>query len=343
MKITRENYEPFFLDYLDGNLEEHMTDEFIEFLQQNPDLKEELQLFEAVTLSNEDVAYNHKNKLYRHSLDIPGEFENKAIAWLEGDLEEKEHTEFSTYIDAHPARKKELELFMKTKLIPDEKITFKHKSRLYRKPFIQNRLYTVFRVAAIILVAITIWTIWPTNDLKESDQYADKDAAVTISPNIQETDIALRDNEEIEFVPVSKVNIHPEKPSETPIQVRNDVIDRIDGTLNERNHTIELAEIPLKKAIVHTIAQEETLLSMALQEAKDSYPEFSTDEYISDKLIEKIGIGRFSFSNLIRTGLNFASDISGDRFAYTTGKAGEVIALTLETRLVGFEIPVGRK
>ena len=42
MKINRNNYEAFFIDYLEGNLDEKMVDDFIEFLQQNPDLKEEL-------------------------------------------------------------------------------------------------------------------------------------------------------------------------------------------------------------------------------------------------------------------------------------------------------------
>ena len=42
MKINRNNYEVFFMDYLDGNLDESVVNDFIEFLQKNPDLKEEL-------------------------------------------------------------------------------------------------------------------------------------------------------------------------------------------------------------------------------------------------------------------------------------------------------------
>ena len=50
MKITRDNYESFFIDYIEGNLPENMIDQFLDFLNQNPDLKEELHLFEEVNL-----------------------------------------------------------------------------------------------------------------------------------------------------------------------------------------------------------------------------------------------------------------------------------------------------
>ncbi len=44
MNITRDNYESWFLDYLEGHLEEGMVNEFIKFIHQNSDLKEELLL-----------------------------------------------------------------------------------------------------------------------------------------------------------------------------------------------------------------------------------------------------------------------------------------------------------
>lgn len=50
MKITRDNYESWFLDYLEGNLEEGMKEAFQEFLRHHPDLQEELRQFEEVRL-----------------------------------------------------------------------------------------------------------------------------------------------------------------------------------------------------------------------------------------------------------------------------------------------------
>ena len=44
MKITRENYELFFVDYLDNKLSDSNILELMAFLAQNPDLEEELNL-----------------------------------------------------------------------------------------------------------------------------------------------------------------------------------------------------------------------------------------------------------------------------------------------------------
>ena len=70
MKITRENYESFFIDYLDGFLDEKLIDDFIEFLQQNPDLKEELSLFENVSVDAENISFDKKDQLFKEKYDL---------------------------------------------------------------------------------------------------------------------------------------------------------------------------------------------------------------------------------------------------------------------------------
>ncbi|MGB6036860.1 MAG: hypothetical protein WBG42_11380 [Cryomorphaceae bacterium] len=57
-KITRHNYEAFFLDYIEGNLSEDLNTELQAFLSQNPDLASELEEFENVSLEPESVPAN---------------------------------------------------------------------------------------------------------------------------------------------------------------------------------------------------------------------------------------------------------------------------------------------
>ncbi|MCZ4408766.1 hypothetical protein O3Q51_08105 [Cryomorphaceae bacterium 1068] len=57
-KITRHNYEAFFLDYLEGNLSEELNTELQAFLSQNPDLASELEEFENVSLEPESDPAN---------------------------------------------------------------------------------------------------------------------------------------------------------------------------------------------------------------------------------------------------------------------------------------------
>jgi hypothetical protein len=40
--LTRNNYEIWFVDYLDGKLGNEQLDTLLDFLEQNPDLKQEL-------------------------------------------------------------------------------------------------------------------------------------------------------------------------------------------------------------------------------------------------------------------------------------------------------------
>ena len=65
MKINQSNYEAYFLDYIEGNLDSHHERELNQFLDQNPHLKQELESFAPVTLTPEDVVYENKAALKR--------------------------------------------------------------------------------------------------------------------------------------------------------------------------------------------------------------------------------------------------------------------------------------
>ena len=116
MKITRQNYEAYFIDYLEGNLDEQLVDVFIDFLQQNPDLKEELELFSAVTAVPESLTFNKKKTLYHEKYDLESEFNEAAVARLEGDLSAQEMLDFDAYVLSHPEKQEDIDLFDKTQV-----------------------------------------------------------------------------------------------------------------------------------------------------------------------------------------------------------------------------------
>src|SRR5680860_40980 len=98
MEINRNNYETYFIDYLEGNLNELLVNDFIEFLQQNPDLKEELSHFETLSVEPENILFSKKNNLYKDKYDSEKEFNRAAVANLEGDISDIEKAEFDHYI-----------------------------------------------------------------------------------------------------------------------------------------------------------------------------------------------------------------------------------------------------
>ena len=85
-KINRNNYEAYFLDFAEGNLSEEERKQVLDFVQANPDLREELEEFELIQLQTEDE--NPENwadlkKNYSDSQEIRDELYFNA---LEGEL-----------------------------------------------------------------------------------------------------------------------------------------------------------------------------------------------------------------------------------------------------------------
>ncbi len=159
MKINRNNYEPFFIDYLEGTLDEKLVDDFLEFLQQNPDLKEELSLFNPVNIEPEEITFNKKESLYKDKYDLEEEFNKAAISNLEGDISAKEKEKFEKYIHEHPEKEKDIALFNATKLQPDLSVKFKNKDKLYHHSAGKTVLLWSVRIAAVLILALTFYLV----------------------------------------------------------------------------------------------------------------------------------------------------------------------------------------
>ena len=147
MNIDRNNYESYFLDYLEGNLDEKFVDDFIEFLQQNPDLKQELSIFSSVSVEPEKVEFSKKQKLYKVKYDNESYFDKTAVESIEGDISEEEKASFTKYLLSHPEKNREFEIFRKTKLIPDESVKYSQKAKLYHRSVGRTALLWSVRIA----------------------------------------------------------------------------------------------------------------------------------------------------------------------------------------------------
>jgi len=70
MKPDRLNYEIWITDWLDGNLSEHQSEELMAFLDENPDLKEELKGLDSVSLNPPHLVFENKRTLIRSVADL---------------------------------------------------------------------------------------------------------------------------------------------------------------------------------------------------------------------------------------------------------------------------------
>ncbi len=136
VKINRHNYEIFFMDYLDGNLDENQTQMLFTFLRENPDLKEEMENISEVQLQPDRfVHFQKKNKLKKDPEILPDAISNLdelCIASLEGDLKDEENLEFGNLLEENEKFSSSYALYQKTKLVPDKSATFPEKEKLKR-------------------------------------------------------------------------------------------------------------------------------------------------------------------------------------------------------------------
>jgi len=158
MNIDRSNYEIWFTDWLDGNLNDIQLKQLRLFLDINPDIKEEFEEFDSFRLIPSTNSYPNKNQLKKSPEDLPlFQFENLCIAYLENDLTAEQKIELRKNIEHDKKKEKTFKLIQKMKLGPPD-LRYKHKKRLIRKKESQRVLRLSFiglsaaAVAAIILL-----------------------------------------------------------------------------------------------------------------------------------------------------------------------------------------------
>jgi hypothetical protein len=159
MKIDRSNYEIWFIDWLDGNLNEIQVEQLHQFLMENPDLKEEFDDLSIVRVNPSEKSFSNKN-LLRKSIDDLSEtqFEYLCTAYMENDLSDDQKIELKESIQHNKEREKTFESIGKMKLSPIV-VSYKHKNRLYRRTVGQNvKRLSLIGLSAAAIIALIIMT-----------------------------------------------------------------------------------------------------------------------------------------------------------------------------------------
>jgi hypothetical protein len=346
MKITRDNYEPFFLDYLEGNLNENMIDQFLDFLERNPDLKEELQLFENVHLPEEHIVFSGKEELYKSASEAKAALENKTIAYLEGDLDDEDRKSFEAYLNSHPELQKEFKLFAKTQLTPDVGIKYPNKQKLYKKSGAVVLMNWVSRAAAVLVL------IWGINSLitnyQESSvpnigsQLAEVSPKPTPAVKKTESEKNVQEAESPEKVKASQP-IKPEKKK----SLREQTKGRLEETRPADSKPVErdliaLVQISPKLAQLDQEPLEANLaVSSSVNVLKINEPRnvMTIDEFLANRAKKVSSEGLLSAQRIARVGLGLASELSGDRIGYSV-KDGKISSVEFESKLMAFSIPL---
>lgn len=153
MKIDRSNYEIWFIDWLDGKLNEYQIEQLNLFLSENPHLQEELKEMDISLIFPPADVFKAKSGLNKTPAEITeSQFEYLCAANSENDLSPEELEEFYQIISINPHRRNVSVLFRKLKLnAPD--IRYLNKKKLLKRTPLQK---TIRLSAALLTVAATI-------------------------------------------------------------------------------------------------------------------------------------------------------------------------------------------
>ena len=346
MKINRDNYEPFFLDYLEGNLDENYIDQFLDFLEQNPDLKEELQLFDNIHLPQEQVLFKGKEQLYKPVLNDASVFDMKTIAFLEGDLNDEDRKSFESYLALHPELQKEYELFAKTRLVADTEIKFPKKHKLYKKSGTIVLMNWVARAAAVLVLVWGISSLFRSEVPIQSTTTNPEIAAVKPLPEaeVENNDREVKIQEAEVHEKIASTEIHKPIGEQKQFPVGAAQKSVANTTSAERDLTSLETIAPLLAQLEPEPAENQLAVSRSIDLTKLNDPQniMTLDEFLASRA-KKIGNeGWLSAQRILRTGLGVASELSGERIGYST-KGGKISSLEFESKLMAFSIPLQKK
>jgi hypothetical protein len=160
--INKNNYEIFFLDYLDYRLDAAQTAALMHFLDANPELREELEGLEKVQLEPcYEIRLKTKDSLKKPLIVSAGlisekNYEEFFIAATENDLDLQQQADLHFFLEKNPALQKEYETFLQCRLKPDNSIVFADKASLKQAAvfllFSKPVVYRIAIAAALVLL-----------------------------------------------------------------------------------------------------------------------------------------------------------------------------------------------
>ncbi len=293
MNINRNNYEVFFLMYIDRELSNREMQVVEEFLREHPDLQEEMEMLAGTVLTEDlnPVSFPDKSRLFRtddnKSLVNISNYESYFVLYADDELTNEEKAATEKFVYDHPECQAEFEAFQKAKLTADTSIVFHRKEQLFRREeSTVRRIFPVWtRYAAAALLLLTLSFVWlsrvpetaplaqdqpgkpPLNEISEEPAATAKSlekqalAAVDPKPNHRENNSVLPKVEEIENSEISKQLAYntPKQPAAEPIK----------ASLPEEKNTVKLPssgspalkiEEPVQGSLTSLVAADEKII-----------------------------------------------------------------------------------
>ncbi|HMI61248.1 MAG TPA: hypothetical protein VK518_10075, partial [Puia sp.] len=159
--ITRDNYQEYFLLYVDNELSAADRSMVEEWVAANSDRQEEWEsLLSCRIVPEEELVFRDKQSLLRTAGDIQeSNYTDYFLSYIDGQLNDKDRHMVEAFIGLFPSKRLELEQLRQTVCIPDSTIVFPDKDSLYKNEK-HRRVIVFYRLmagaAAILLAAVAL-------------------------------------------------------------------------------------------------------------------------------------------------------------------------------------------
>ena len=267
MNIDRHNYEEYFLLYIDNELNVEQKKQVELFVQENPDLEEELVMLKQSRLIPDDsIVFDKKHLLMKeenasanHSFINLNNYEQWLIMYVDDELSADEKVAVEKFAKTHQHVQQELELFLQTKL-PAEEIVFPNKEALYKKEkavrVISIQWWRVAVAAMLIMGAgITLYSILNKGNNKgiTPDGIAKKEQV----PASTNTTSPTKENQTASVKEETVTNVVGIEPQEQPKEEikqqlaytpKEQPIESVDDTPKVQPTTVEINERNIEHA-----------------------------------------------------------------------------------------------
>jgi hypothetical protein len=342
MNINRDNYESYFIDFLDGTLAPDAVDGLLDFLSANPDLANELKDMERMVLAPADLDEFPIEALLKTELDCQPNFDDACIQYMEGDMQPEKQIEFEAFVAKKPEKQRELKLFLATKLKPNLNETFGNLYTLKRYPFAQT-VGVALAVAASIVLLVGLWFSIPSSIPEVSVEMAqvlpDTLGESQNATNADDDHKADTQKMATELKPLRQKAEQPVYAQTTPTSVQTKEKQPV-----ENRNTVEKARLNEPIAFMSSFDVEPLAIAnseLALTEIDiPTYsavrmrlltPEQALARELAKVNLGKVDLGKVAFSSL--------KSLTNDKFDFQTDASGKISSIGYNSRLIGFTIP----
>ncbi len=213
--ISLDNYEIWMLDYLDGNLSDSDEKLLLQFLDEHPHLKKELEGLDETILQPQDEVFDFKANLFKTSAEEYNisQVDFLAIKQLEDGLTAEEEVIKENYIKSDSKNNNTFESYKQTKLKADLSIRYAFKSSLKRWVLMPSlKVNTIRRIGIAATIAILL-SVSTFPFLKETSQNLqtvavnDTPSLIGMPKKVSKTNSAIQTNTAKEIQKIKGANV----------------------------------------------------------------------------------------------------------------------------------------